>query len=205
MKTALLLLAEGFEEIEALTPVDYLRRAGIEVTTLGVLSAGATAAVPERRDLARAVPGGGGGPEIEGGHGIRVRADRALGPDEALCDAIIVPGGGGGVESLAASPAAIGLIKRHEAAGRLVAAICAAPAVVLHGACGMLGGKRFTGYPGTEKRVEGARFVAERVVVDGKLITARAAGCSGEFARAIIAALAGEDVAAEVAAKLLLG
>jgi 4-methyl-5(b-hydroxyethyl)-thiazole monophosphate biosynthesis len=76
---------------------------------------------------------------------------------------------------------------------------------VLHGACGQLAGRRWTGYPGTEGSVTGAEFVAERVVVDGKLITARAAGCAGEFSRALVAALVGEEEAAELAAKVLLG
>jgi 4-methyl-5(b-hydroxyethyl)-thiazole monophosphate biosynthesis len=186
MKTAYVLIAEGFEEVEALTPVDYLRRAGIDVLTLGV------------------GPDGGPAAEVQGGHGIAVRADRPLGASDALRDAIIVPGGGGGVRSLAASPAAIDLIRRHHAAGKLVAAICAAPAVVLHEACGLLGGASFTGFPGTEAKVSGARFSPERVVRDGQLITSRAAGTAGEFSRGIIAALVGEDIAREVADKVLL-
>jgi protein deglycase len=181
MKTACVLLAEGFEEVEALTPVDYLRRAGIEVTTAGV--------------AARAV---------SGARGIKVEAD--AGP-EALSrdyDCVVVPGGGKGSANLAADPAVASFITRHFSSGRTVAAICAAPAVVLHGSCGILAGRRFTCFPGMEDRVKGARFSSDRVVVDGNLITSRAAGTAGEFARAIIAALAGEAAAAEVAKSVLL-
>jgi len=181
MKTACVLLADGCEEVEAATPIDYLRRAGIEVTAAGIA-----------------------GKAVVGARGIGLEAD--LGP-EALArdyDCVVVPGGGKGSANLAASPAVAAFIKRHFAAGKTVAAICAAPAVVLHGACGVLAGRRFTCYPGLESTVRGAEFVAERVVVDGNLVTARAAGCAGEFALAVAALLAGEDAARELAAKVLL-
>lgn len=181
MKTACVLLADGFEEVEALTPIDYLRRAGIEVTAIGVT-----------------------GPSPKGGHGIEVKADRGTDALTADYDCVVVPGGGKGSENLAASADVAALVKRQFAAGKLVAAICAAPAVVLHGSCGILAGKRFTCYPGLESKVSGATFVDERVVADGKLITARAAGCTGEFAYAIINALVGEDAADLLAEKVLL-
>jgi 4-methyl-5(b-hydroxyethyl)-thiazole monophosphate biosynthesis len=180
MKKACVLLADGFEEVEAITPIDYLRRAKVEVTVIGIT-----------------------GKLVSGSHGIKIEAEagtEALGADY---DCVVVPGGRG-VDNLAASPAAVYFIKRHFAAGALVAAICAAPAVVLHGACGILAGKRFTCYPGLEAKVSGASFSEERVVVDGKLITSRGAGTAGEFSAAIIGALAGEAEAAEVAAKVLL-
>jgi 4-methyl-5(b-hydroxyethyl)-thiazole monophosphate biosynthesis len=181
MKTACVLLADGFEEVEALTPIDYLRRAGVEVTAIGVT-----------------------GPSPKGGHGIEVKADRGTDALTADYDCVVVPGGGKGSENLAASADVAALVKRQFAAGKLVAAICAAPAVVLHGSCGILAGKRFTCYPGLESKVSGATFVDERVVADGKLITARAAGCAGEFAYAIINALVGEDAADLLAEKVLL-
>lgn len=182
MKTACVLLAEGFEEVEALTPIDYLRRAGVEVTTIGVT-----------------------GLEPLGSHGIAVRADRGVEALAADYDCVVVPGGGKGSENLAASAEVVALIRRHAVAGKLIAAICAAPAVVLHGACGILAGKRFTCYPGMESKVSGASFIRERVVVDGKLITARAAGCAGEFSYNVIAALVGEEAADTLAEKVLLG
>lgn len=185
MKKACVILADGFEEVEALTPVDYLRRAGVEVTTLGV-----------------------GGRSIRGGHDIVVEADAVLGEGEEgrrrEWDLVVVPGGGGGSRNIAASEEARALISAQFAAGRLLGAICAAPAVVLHGALGILRGRRFTGFPGTEKDVSGATFSAERVVVDGNLITSRAAGCAGEFSRALVSALAGEPAAADLAVKVLL-
>ncbi len=180
MKTACVLLADGFEEVEALTAIDYLRRAGIEVSAVAISGMSAT-----------------------GSRGVSVEAD--LGP-EGLSrdyDAIVVPGGGKGSANLAASAAVGALIKRHFAAGRIVAAICAAPAVVL-GPLGVLAGRRFACFPGMGEGIRGAVHVEERVVADGNLITSRAAGTAGEFAVAIAAALAGKAKADEVAKSVLL-
>jgi 4-methyl-5(b-hydroxyethyl)-thiazole monophosphate biosynthesis len=185
MKTACVLLANGFEEVEAVTPIDYLRRVGVAVTVVGIAGAGPSA----------------------GGQGVSVLPD--AGP-EALAkdyDCIIVPGGGGGSKAIAADPSSIAAIQRHCAEGRIVAAICAAPGVVLHGACGLLKGKRFTGYPGTEADAiaAGAIFVEQRVVRDGNLITSRGAGTAGEFACAVASALVGKAEAEALSAKVLLG
>ena len=182
-KKACVLLAEGFEEVEAITPIDYLRRAGVEVTIMGV-----------------------GGLEIKGSHGIGVRAEVRLGKDDdgPLYDAIILPGGGPGAKRLAESKDVVSLILRHYTAGKIVAAICASPAVVLHGACNLLQGKRFTGFPGTEAQVRGGLAVAQRVVIDGNLITSKSAGTAGEFAVAIASALVGGEAAAKVSESVLL-
>lgn len=182
MKRACVLLAKGFEEIEALTPVDYLRRAGVEVTTLGV-----------------------GGRLVPGARGVPVEADRSF--EEAAgdtYDAVIIPGGMPGAKNLAENAAVVDFIRRHFAQKHTIAAICAAPAVVLHGACGILAGKRFTGYPGTESQVAGAVFTQGRVVTDGTLITSRGPGTAGEFAIAIASALVGEAAARRVAEGVLL-
>lgn len=181
MKKACVLLADGFEEVEGLTPIDYLRRVGIDVRVVGVT-----------------------GRDVVGGHDIRIDTDLTIDELDEDFDLLIVPGGGEGSKNLAASPEAVALIKRHFASGGLLAAICAAPALVLHRACGLLQGRRFTGYPGTEKEVSGAIFVPESVVVDGKLITARGAGVAGEFSLALIAALLDEKTAQELAKKVLL-
>ena len=181
MKTACVLLADGFEEVEAVTPIDYLRRAGVEVRVLGVT-----------------------GRSVSGSHGIKIEADLGIEGFNRDYDCVVVPGGRRGVDNIAASPAAVFLIKRHFSAGRLIAAICAAPAVVLHGACGVLEGRRFTCTPGMESMVSGAEFVEGRVVVDGNLITSRAAGTAGEFSRAIVEALCDEAAAAELAEDVLL-
>lgn len=181
MKRVCVILADGFEEVEGITPVDYLRRVGIEVLTAGLAGRKAT-----------------------GSHGIVVETEEWLAEAKGDFDAVVVPGGGRGAAAIAASAEAAEFIKRHFAAGKLVAAICAAPALVLHGSCGILSGRRFTCYPGMEAQVTGATFVAERVVVDGNVITARAAACSGEFAYAIVNYLAGETAADELAEKVLL-
>jgi len=183
MKKACILLAEGFEEVEAITPIDYLRRAGIEVTVFGM-----------------------GNQSVRGSHGIVVSADATLADGSAgqVYDAVILPGGMPGAKHLAENKDVVDLIQRHYTAGKFVAAICAAPAVVLHGACNLLQGKRFTGYPGTETQVKGGLPIAERVVIDGTLITSKSAGAAGEFAIAIIKALAGEDAATAVAESVFL-
>jgi protein deglycase len=181
MKTACLLLAEGFEEVEAVTPIDYLRRAGVELRVIGLT-----------------------GKLVTGSHGIKIEADsgsEALGKDY---DCIVVPGGSRGADNIAASPSAVYLIKRHFASGKIVAAICAAPVVVLHASCGILEGRRFTCFPGLETEVAGAVFSGERVVVDGRLITSRGAGTAGEFAVAIVRELIGPEEADELARKVLL-
>ena len=181
MKHACILLAEGFEEVEALTPADYLRRAGIEVTLIGVTSSA-----------------------VKGSHGITVQTDAGTEALQREYDAIVLPGGMPGAANLAESAAVRARIQQQHREGKLIAAICAAPAVVLHGACDLLKGKKFTGYPGTENSVSGAMFVPERVVVDGALITSRGPGTAGEFAIAIIAALENREKADEVAQRALL-
>jgi protein deglycase len=181
MKKVCVLLADGFEEVEALTPIDYMRRAGLEVVVAGI----------DDRD-------------VTGSHDIRVDADCTLDELDEDFDALVLPGGKRGSANLAVNGEVVALVKSYVASGRLVAAICAAPAVVLHKAADVLKGKRFTSYPGTEAEVTGARFSTDRVVVDGQLITARSAGCSGEFSIAIIGALLGAEKAEEIAKQVLL-
>jgi 4-methyl-5(b-hydroxyethyl)-thiazole monophosphate biosynthesis len=181
MKKVCVLLADGFEEVEALTPIDYLRRAGLEVVVTGIA---------ER--------------DVTGSHDIRVDADCTLDELDEEFDALVLPGGKRGSANLAADSEVVALVRKTFASGRLVAAICAAPAIVLHKAADVLKGRRFTGYPGTEADVSGARFSTDRVVLDGNLITARSAGCAGEFSIAIIAALLGPEKAEEIAAQVLL-
>lgn len=182
MKRACVLLADGCEEVEAITPVDYLRRAGIETVTLGL-----------------------DGRDVVGAHGIAMAADRTL--DELNgedFDCVVVPGGGKGADAIAGSRMAVEFIRRLSGEGAVVAAICAAPALVLGAACGLLKGKRFTCYPGLESSVPDGRFSEERVVTDGMLVTARSAGCAGEFAVAVISLLEGEAAAEKVARAVFL-
>ena len=209
-KRVLLLLAEGFEEVEAVTPIDYLRRAGIEVT---VAAAGSNYG---KKSLA-----------VKGSHGIEVIADAALndlllkeemleeGMEEgklklSAWDAVVVPGGGQGSDNLASSKETGVFLKAMAEAGKLVCAICAAPARVLS-PLGLLTGKKFTCFPGEEEKVmapssasQGAQWMQERVVVDGNLITSRGAGSAGEFACAVIGKLVGEEEGKKLAERVLL-
>ncbi|MCX7775250.1 MAG: DJ-1/PfpI family protein [Spirochaetaceae bacterium] len=182
MKRALIFLADGFEEVEALTPADYMRRAGIEVILAGIA-----------------------GKTVKGARGVTVLAD--AGP-EALADtydAVICPGGMPGARNLAESEKVRTCILRHHAEGRIVAAICASPAYVLEGSCHLLKGKKFTGYPGTEGMVQGGHYLHDPVVIDGTIITSRGPGTAGAFAIALIDALAGHAKAQEVRQHTLLG
>jgi len=177
-KTAYLLLADGFEEIEAVTPVDLLRRAGVEVSIVGV-----------------------GEREATGNHGVRVVADCRLGDlGDGLADAVILPGGMPGAKTLGATDAVRDLCRRHAEAGRIVAALCAAPGMAL-APFGLLDGRQATCYPGFEEHFpESATHVAERVVVDGNIITSRGPGTAFDFALAIVTTLAGQETAREIAA-----
>jgi len=180
MKTAAILLADGFEEVEAITPIDFLRRAGIDVTIIGVTGGD---------DI---------GGEVTGGHGIQVGTDAPVTrTDELKLDAIIVPGGMPGAENIAASEEAKRLILRIFTEGGLVAAICAAPAVVLD-PLGVLKDKQATCYPGFETRFKHARYSRERVVRDGTVISSCGPGCAAEFSLAIIQYLIDKDAANEV-------
>ena len=196
VKRALVLLAPGFEEVEALTPVDYLRRANIDVVT---------AAVDDKA----------AGKTVTGSHNITVLADTSLSEladqDRLLpsgWDAVVVPGGPG-VAGLAASGRACSFIKAMAEAGKWVCAICAAPAAVL-APLGILAGRKFTCYPGYEEKVTGAIWSEDRVVISanpgkpGGIITSRAAGTTGEFSAAIISALVSEEEARQISARVLL-
>jgi 4-methyl-5(b-hydroxyethyl)-thiazole monophosphate biosynthesis len=192
IKKAIVLLAEGFEEVEAVTPIDYMRRAGIEVTI-------AALAAQEQCD---------GLPVLKGSRGIQVNADTFLGkllPKAADWDAVVAPGGLKGAENLAACKTTGAFLKDMAAAGKLACAICAAPALVFS-PLGLLAGKKYTCYPGMEERVKDktAIWSEDRVVTDGNIITSRGAGTAGEFATAIINKLLGEETGKKIAASVLL-
>ena len=166
-----LFLANGFEEIEALAPLDLLRRAGLEVTTVGI-----------------------GGDRIVGSHGITVEADIPEGLfADAAPDMIILPGGMPGSRHLDESRTVDVALKAAARRGAYIAAICAAPMVLGHR--GLLVGKRAICFPGFEKELEGATIATERVVRDGNVITAAGMGVAIEFGLALVAALKGEEVA----------
>ena len=174
-------LADGFEETEALAPVDILRRAGIAVTTVGV-----------------------GGELIRGSHNIFVKADMTIGDFSLSGDAqgVILPGGMPGVRNLDADEKVCSAVTEAAGRGLYVCAICAAPSVV--GRLGLLRGRRATCFPGFEDALDGAQVCADKVVADGRFITAKGAGCALDFGFAIVAAVKGEAEAERVAAAMQL-
>jgi 4-methyl-5(b-hydroxyethyl)-thiazole monophosphate biosynthesis len=180
-KTAIVLLAEGFEELEAIAPVDVLRRAGVRVILAGVNSM----VVPSSRK-------------------IGVQADALLKDVQDLPDAVILPGGLPGATNLAKSEEVAKFVKKMNAAGKIMAAICAAPAVVL-APLGILDGKKATCYPGCESDFSKKTIHSkDRVVRDGNIITSQGPGSSLEFALEIARELAGKEMADLVRDKMLI-
>lgn len=175
------LLGTGFEEIEALTPVDLLRRAGIEVLTVGV-----------------------NGKIVKGSHGIGVEADIELSEmDLTAMDMIVLPGGLGGVASVRASEGAMNALKFGWENGKYVAAICAGPTVLAD--LGITDGKKATCYPGCEADMGSANMAKdEACVVDGRLITGTSAGCAVKFALTLVQTLAGAEKARQVAEQIVI-
>ncbi|MBQ7173670.1 MAG: DJ-1/PfpI family protein [Clostridia bacterium] len=175
-----LFLANGFEEIEALCPLDILRRGGVKVTTVGV-----------------------GAEEIVGSHGIHVLADmRDVFYRDPSPEMVILPGGMPGASNLDASPVVEQAIRAARSSDGYLAAICAAPFVL--GKRGLLQGKEAICYPGFEKDLKGATISKKKVVRDGKIITAAGMGVALEFGLELLSALKGEAVAADVKAKILV-
>lgn len=180
-KKALLVLAEGFEEIEASAPMDILRRAEVELTVAGLFSR-----------------------EVAGAHDIKFVADKTLDEAGEDYDAVVFPGGLPGAENLANSEKVKTLIKKLHQKGKIIAAICASPAFVL-APLGILKGKRVTGYPGTEgKFAQDTQVSAEAVTVDGNIITAKGPAFALEFGLKIAELLAGKEKADSVKSRLLL-
>lgn len=191
MKGVYVFLADGFEEIEALATVDILRRGGVDLRTVSITERGA----------------------INGAHGIQVLSDwtrqefdreadfSATAPD----DAMIFPGGLPGASNLASDEPLMEIMRSHYAEGGVVAAICAAPGLVVS-QLPTLEGKRFTCYNGFEAAPvsKGGAYTGAPAEVDGNLITGRGPGCAVEFALAVLGKLKGEAVASEVRAGLLI-
>ena len=170
VKKAIIVLATGFEEIEAVTSIDILRRAGIEVTIAGLDS-----------------------DNICGSHGINIIVDKKLDDIGADFDACILPGGMPGAMHLSHSKKLTELIKKMNSKGNLIAAICAAPAIVL-APIGVLNNKSATCYPGMQNEFkENTLYKNEAVVVDGNIITSQCPGTAMDFAFAIVEKLAGKD------------
>lgn len=172
-------LADGFEEVEALAPVDLLRRTGLTVQTVGVT-----------------------GKVVTGSHGVAVAADilpEAVVLDDAV-EAVVLPGGMPGASNLDASPVVQAAIDFAAQNGKLVCAICAAPFIL--GKKGLLSGKRATCFPGFEEQLCGARVTGEFVSQDGQYITAKGMGAAVDFGLAVVKALCGAEAAAQLRATI---
>lgn len=175
------LLGTGFEEVEAIAPVDLMRRAGISVLTVGVT-----------------------GKTVYGGHNIGIEADITLDQmDLTDLEMIVLPGGLGGVASVRASQSALDAIRFAWENGKFVAAICAGPTVLadLH----ITDGKQATCYPGCEEDMGGAQIIPDAACVrDGKLITAASAGCAIPLGLGLIEALKGPETANAIAQQIVV-
>lgn len=165
-----LFLAEGFEEIEALTVVDILRRAQIDIKTVSITDEY----------------------KVCGSHGIAVIADVLI-KDTEKAEMLILPGGIPGTPNLKKCKKLEEMLKEAEQNGNYIAAICAAPSVL--GEFGLLKGKKAICYPGFEKSLEGAEVTEEKVVVSGNAVTSRGAGTASDFAFAIVGLLKDEETA----------
>ena len=174
------LLAEGFEEVEALTPLDLLRRGGVEAKLVGVT-----------------------GGLVRGSPGIGIQTDLPM--DEAdwdKADMVVLPGGMPGTTNLYADARVTDAVRKCYDEGKYVAAICAAPSVIL-GGMGLLKGRKATCYPGMESGMAGAIPLERTCVVDGRIITACGVGGALDFGCALVSALCGEEKARKIAAEVV--
>lgn len=172
MEKAYIFLADGFEEIEGLTVVDILRRAGVEIQMVSMM----------------------GHKELTGSHGIPVVADAVFEKTDFSDGTLFVlPGGMPGTKRLAAHEGLATLLKEKDAEGKRLAAICAAPSVL--GGLGLLKGKRAACYPGFEEALTGAEVSFDPVVVSGNITTSRGMGTAIPFALALTEQLAGKEKA----------
>ena len=176
-----MLLGTGFEETEAIAPLDLLRRAGVEVLTVGI-----------------------DGKTVIGSHKIPVVADITIGEmDLTDMEMIVIPGGLGGVASLRASRASLDALKFGWENQKYVAAICAGPTVLAD--LGITDGRKATCYPGQENNMGSAKMQENAaVVVDGKLITGTSAGCAIPFALQLVEALKGSAEAERIAKQIVI-
>jgi 4-methyl-5(b-hydroxyethyl)-thiazole monophosphate biosynthesis len=178
MPRVLVPLAPGFEELEAVTIVDVLRRAGVEVVTAAL-----------------------GANPVVGSHDVAVHADRTL--DDVLAedfDMVCLPGGMPGTRHLREDPRVLELVRRHAARRAHVAAICAAPSVLA--AAGVLEGRRATSFPGFLDATGGAMPSSQPVVVDGRVVTSRGPGTALDFALVLVEELAGPAAREAVESRL---
>lgn len=167
------MLADGFEEVEAIEPIDILKRGGVDVTTVGVK-----------------------GKTVTGAHGICVTADITIDEVNPEDMELLMLPGGGGHEILDASNEVHGLLNYAVIHGLYISAICASPSIL--GKKMMLEGKKATCFPGFEKYLYGAQIVADKAVVDGKIITGKGAGAAADFGFAMLEILKDRETADKI-------
>ena len=175
----LIILAGGFEEIEAVTAIDILRRAGIATTVAGLDS-----------EL------------ISGGHQLQVKCDTVLAAvDQQEYSHLVLPGGQPGTDNLKNDSRVLQLVKDFFNQQKVVAAICAAPAVLQ--AAGILSGKRITSYPAERPNFTASNYLEDKVVNDNNILTSRGVGTAIDFALALVENIKGKEVRRSVAEKIL--
>lgn len=176
MSKAAVFFGTGYEEIEALTVVDLLRRAGVDTAMVSIM---------EERSVA-------------GSHSITVEMDALIGEvDFGALDLIVLPGGMPGTKHLEACAPLMDEVDAFASQGRLVAAICAAPSILGHR--GLLQGRKACSYPSFESHLEGAEVLQQPAVTDGNIITGRGMGAAIPFGLAILEKLQGEEAAKKMA------
>lgn len=180
MKKAYLFLATGFEEVEALTVVDILRRGNVDCKTVSIT----------------------GDYDVTSSHAVTIRADLVF-DEQDLSDAdmLIMPGGVPGTPNLKAHKGLEKLILQYKEKRKYLAAVCAAPGI--YGEMGLLEGKNATCYPGMEEALQGANYLTNRVVCDGQFITSRGMGTCIDFGLTLLEKLTDKDTADEVAHKIV--
>ena len=177
MKKAYIFLANGHEEVEALMVVDLLRRAGLDIATVSIT----------------------GSKMVTSSHNVTYEADFLFEEVEGnLVDLVVLPGGLPGTHNLLAFEPLMKMVCEHNEAGKLVAAICAAPSILAE--LGILDGKKGTSYPGFGTKIE--NYVEAPVVVDGNVITGRGLGAAIDFGLALIELLVDEQKAKEISAAI---
>ncbi len=176
---AMVFLADGFEEIEAIAPIDIMRRAGIDVTTISVTAT----------------------KEVRGAHDILLQADCLFGQiDFSNADLLFLPGGMPGTKNLEAHVGLKQLLLKHANEGKKLAAICAAPSIL--GKLGLLKGKEAVCFPGFEETLKGAILSDKKVVQSGNIITGKAAGAAVEFGLKLVENLKGKSAAEQVGSSI---
>ena len=181
MKKVFIFLADGFEEIEAIAPIDILRRAELDVVTVSISDS----------------------KTVTGAHGIKVEADQLFTETTfGENDYYVLPGGYDGMLNLSAHQGVNELLKKQHSEGKKLAAICASPSVL--GKLGILEGKEAICYPGFEGKLTGAVISKKSVVEDGNVVTGKGPGVAVQFALKIVESLKGKETASQVSDSLML-